>query len=186
MRNFWVRLTREQKYVLSAIIAVVAFGLSVQFVLYPLYEAKKKMEDSLAASRKVVKVLEPLGREYLKWKRDSDAVQAIAAQRPADFTLFTYLERKAAEAGVKNAVRYINPLRSSRIGNLEESSVEMKLEKITLKQLTRFLYFVESPQDLINVRKASINKPKESPEYLNVVLQVVTYRQERESGSQGR
>ena len=186
MRNYWDRLTRMQKHFVSAAIVLAAAALAVQFALFPLYDAKKKMENSLAANRKVVKAMEPLGREYLKWKQAADAVQAITAQRAADFTLFTYIERKAAEAGVRTAVRYINPLKSSQVGAIEESAVEMKLEKITLKQLTRFLYLVESPQELITVRKAAINKAKENPEYLNAVLQVATYRRAEEGRPPGR
>ncbi len=61
----------------------------------------------------------------------------------------------------------MNPLPSAPTGSYEETAVEMKLDKLTMKQLTDFLYLVESPEEMIRVRRISIVKMKESPEYLS-------------------
>jgi hypothetical protein len=45
-----------------------------------------------------------------------------------------------------------------------------------MKQLTDFLYLVESREELVRIRKMSVVKMKESPEYLSVLLQVFTYQ----------
>jgi hypothetical protein len=50
------------------------------------------------------------------------------------------------------------------------------MDKLTMKQLADFLYMVESPRDLIRVRKLSVGKMKESPEYINAQIQVFTYQ----------
>ena len=60
--------------------------------------------------------------------------------------------------------------------SLEESLIDMKLEKITIKQLTDFLYFVESPADLVRIKKIIINKMKENPEYLSAQLQISSFQ----------
>jgi hypothetical protein len=52
----------------------------------------------------------------------------------------------------------------------------MRLDKLTMKQLTDFLYLVESREELVRIRKMSVVKMKESPEYLSVLLQVFTYQ----------
>ena len=41
-----------------------------------------------------------------------------------------------------------------------------------MKQLTDFLYLVESPEEMIRVRRISLVKMKESPEYLSALIQV--------------
>ena len=58
----------------------------------------------------------------------------------------------------------------------EESLIDMKLDKITTKQLTDFLYFAESPADLVRIKKISITKMKESPEYLSAQLQIYSFQ----------
>ena len=52
----------------------------------------------------------------------------------------------------------------------------MKLDKLTMKQLTDFLYLVESPEEMIRIRRISIVKMKESPEYISALIQVFTYQ----------
>jgi general secretion pathway protein M len=100
----------------------------------------------------------------------------MIAKRPPEFALFSYLEKRAGDAGVKTNIRSMNPLKSSRTGAYEETAVEMKMDKLTMKQLTDFLYLVESPEEMIRTRKISIVKMKESPEYLSLLLQVFTYQ----------
>jgi len=51
----------------------------------------------------------------------------------------------------------------------------MKLDAMTIKQITDFLFAVESPRDLVSVRKIAIAKMKERPEYLTMTLQASTY-----------
>ena len=70
----------------------------------------------------------------------------------------------------------MNPLPSAPAGTYEETAVEMKLDKLTMKQLTDFLYLVESPEEMIRIRRLSLVKMKESPEYLSALIQVSTYQ----------
>jgi len=100
----------------------------------------------------------------------------VIERRPPGFALFSYLEKRAGDAGVKTNIKSINPLKSSPEGAYEETAVEMKLDKLTMKQLTDFLYLVESREDLVRIRKMSAGKMKESPEYLSVLIQVFTYQ----------
>jgi len=55
----------------------------------------------------------------------------------------------------------MNSSRGTQSGAFEESLIDMKLDKITVKQLTDFLYYAESPADLVRIKKISINKMKE-------------------------
>jgi len=55
------------------------------------------------------------------------------------------------------------------------SLVEMKLNGITMEQITRFLYRIETSQNMIHVRRLSLNKKEEKEGLLNVILQVETF-----------
>lgn len=186
MKRAWDALTKRQQLAVALAGAAIAGVLLLQFVLLPLHEGRMKMEKSIAANARIARELEPLGREYLSAKQSCDLVRTTATRRSADFTLFTYLEGRANEAGIRSAVMYINPLKPTRIGGLEEVAVEMKLDKLTLKQLSRFLYLVETPEDLIGIKKAAISRMKESPDYLTAVIQVVTYRLAGQGGTDNR
>ena len=70
----------------------------------------------------------------------------------------------------------MNSARGTPSASFEESLIDMKLEKITLKQLTDFLFYVESPADLIKVKKMTINKMKDNPDYLSAQMQISSFQ----------
>lgn len=154
----------------------LVLGLFVQFVAFPIYDARERTKRSIAANEKVLQQLGPLWTEHRILKEGAQAVQQILARRPGNFTLFSYLEKKTGEAGVKQNLKYINPSKASVSGSYEEISVDLKLEKITLNQLVNFLYVVESREDLIALRKIAVAKAKDEPEYLNATIQVATFQ----------
>ncbi len=68
----------------------------------------------------------------------------------------------------------MNSSRGTQSTAFEESLIDMKLDKITIKQLTDFLYFAESPADLVTIKRITVDKMKESPEYLSAQLQITS------------
>jgi len=66
--------------------------------------------------------------------------------------------------------------RGTQTANFEESLVDIRLDKITIKQLTDFLYYAESPADLVRIKRITVSKMKESPEYLSVQMQLASFQ----------
>ena len=54
------------------------------------------------------------------------------------------------------------------------SRVEMKLEAISLEQLTNYLYGIETSQNMVDITKISISKKDKKQGLLTAVLQVET------------
>jgi len=103
-------------------------------------------------------------------------MKSALERRSPDFTLFSFLEREAREAGVRQNIKSMNTTRGMTTGAYEETLVDIRLEKLTLKQLVQFLYYADSPEDAVGVKKITVNKSKESPDYLTVLVQMVTYQ----------
>jgi general secretion pathway protein M len=175
MKTLWNNLTTNQKYYIVAGFIFICGAVLVQFVVMPYFEAKERITRSLATHEKTLADLKILGAEYTELKQKSIRIQEVLSRRPRDFALFSYLERKAGEVGVKSNIKSMNPLKGKVVGPYEETAVDMQLEKLILKQVTDFLYVVESPGELVRIRKVSIQKMKDTPEYLSVFIQVITY-----------
>jgi general secretion pathway protein M len=176
MRHFWNQLTKSQKYIVMAGLMFVGAALFIQFAVVPYFEARQKVRSAIVANEKALQELSVLGAEYGVLRQRSEEIKRLIERRPPGFALFSYLEKRAGEAAVKTNIRSMNPLKSSPAGIYEETAVEMKLDKLTMKQLVDFLYRVESPEEMVRIRRASILKMKESPEYLSVLIQVFTYQ----------
>jgi general secretion pathway protein M len=176
MKQFWEQLTKRQKYTVIAGVVFVTAALLIQFAVFPYLDARQKMRSAINKSEKTLREIAALGVEYGILRQRSEEIRGVIKQRPPGFALFSYLEKRASDAGVKSHIKSINPMKSSTEGAYEETVVEIKLDKLTMKQLTDFLYSVESREDLVRIRKMSVGKMKESPEYLSALIQVVTYQ----------
>ena len=172
-----IKLTKREKfYVISGGVAVVVF-LVVYFVLFPFFDAKAKVKHSIHTSEKTLEEIRTLSAEYNSLKINSENVTKTLSRRTRGFTLFSFLEKEAGRAGIKAHIKYMKPsVATNDDGQYKESSVEMKMAGINMKQLVDYLHFVESSKDLVKIKRISIKKDKADKNFLTVLMQVVTYQ----------
>jgi general secretion pathway protein M len=182
MNYFGDRLSRRQQRALYWGGGAVLVLLLLQFLFFPFIDAKKSVNQAIGNSEKTLGEIKLLAAEYRVLKQHADKIREVLARWPQDFTLFSHLEKIAGLAGVKSNIKYITAVKGGISGPYEELPVEIRLEKITLKQLTDFLYLLESPQDMIRIKNIAISKVKENPEYLAAQIQVVTFQFTKASG----
>lgn len=170
IKNFWDKLDTKQKKLVAGAAIFVCVALILEMVVFPFTEAKEKLDKAIKVNQKKLAEINVLSTEFRILEARTAAMQRAIAMHGADFTLFSYLEKKATQANVRGRIKSMNASRGTQSESFEESLVDMKLEKITIKQLADFLYYAESPTDLVRIKKITVNKMKESPEYLSVQL----------------
>jgi general secretion pathway protein M len=97
------------------------------------------------------------------------------AKRQKDFAIFSFLEELATQSGLKSNILYMKPSVSTQSGFYRESSVELKVDGVTLKQLTQYLYQIESSPQLLKIRKLHIKPRSRSQNLLEATFQVSTF-----------
>lgn len=117
-----------------------------------------------------------LGAEYQAIKKSSQVIDQFLAGRKKGFTLFSFLDRAAGEAEVKDHIKYMKTSTSKGKVPYKESMIEMKLNAITLNQLVGYLYRIESPENVIKIKRISITENKKESGYIDAVLQVLTFQ----------
>ena len=182
MKQLWEQLTKSQKRALTIGLIFVAGTIVMQFAVFPWIDARQKMQASIAANEKTLRELATLGRDYAVLRRSSEAMKKVIEKRLPGFALFSYLEKKANETGLKAHIKSINPLKPTAAGAYEETAVGIKIENLTIKQLADFLYNVESPEQMVRIRRMAIGKMKEAPEYLVADIQVYAYQKPTAEG----
>jgi len=182
MKVFWEKLSKQQQLTVAGGGGLVVVMLLVQLVILPFMEAKETVNQSIRKNEKTLAEMILLARDYQVLKRQAGKIQQALARRPQNFSLFSHLEKIAGDAGVKSSIKSINAAKGSISGPYEELPVDIRLEKITLKQGTDFLYLLESPQDLIRIKKIVVTKMPESPEYLSLQVQAVTLQLTKTAG----
>lgn len=176
MKKFWDNLGAREKLYIVAGTGMVILILLVQFAILPFWEERNRVAKAIDAQEKILNEMNAQLTEFRVFKRDMDSIQRTLASRPPGFTLYSFVERKAREAGVRPNVKSISPARGMSVGIYEEAMAEVNMEKITLRQLVQFLYHAESPPDAVRIRKLTVRKGQESPEYLTAMVQLATYQ----------
>jgi type II secretory pathway component PulM len=176
MKKFWENLGARERFYILAGMGIAILLLLVQFAILPFWEERERVAKAVAAQEKILAEMTSQLAEYSVLKQDMDSLQGAIASRPPHFTLYSFVERKARESGVRSNVKSIHPSRGMSAGTYEETIADVSLEKITTRQLVHFLYHADSPREAVRVRKLTVRKSAESSEYLTVTVQLATYQ----------
>lgn len=170
-----MQLAKREKYLISLAVSVIVLALVIQLGIMPFVEKREQYNNKVTANQKNLQEMVTLRQEYLVLQQGSDILAQRLAKRPKSFTLFSFLEKAAGDAGVKENIKSMKPSASTTKGPFKESLVEMKLERITLGQMVGYLKLVESPDMLVSIKRISIQSNKKETQYLDAILQVLTF-----------
>ena len=172
----WKRMARREKLMVGGLIIMATALLFFSLIVSPLFDSRQRLQKSLAQKQVELQKIRDLQNEYQILQHTSGDIQKRLATRSANFTLFAFIEQQANAAGIKQQINYLKPSEVESTGPLRESRVDMKLQKITLKDLVKFLKGVESYEKVVSVNRISIQEHGKEQGYLNAVLQIVTFR----------
>lgn len=170
-----VKFAKREKYVITIGALLIFFFFLFQLAIFPFFEKREYYQRGILKKEKDLNEISLLSAKYREVKEGASKIERVLAKRDKGFTLFSFLERAAGEARVKDRIKYMRPRQTRGQGIYKESLVEMKLEGVTLDQLVQYLYQVEKPEDFILVKRISINDDKKRPGYLDSIIQVFTF-----------
>ncbi len=174
----WKRLDKREKIMIGGLIVFMLVFFIVFFIFSPILESRQRLQKSLTKKQVELQEIRILEKEYQALQLQSGDIQKRLAKRPGNFTLFSFIEKQATTAGIKEKINYIKPSTVESDGPLQESRVDMKLQQITLENLVTFLKGVESQAKVVSVSRISIQEHGKEQGYVNVVIQIVTFQKQ--------
>jgi len=163
---------REKQMIVFGGCFVVAL-LIYALVVSPYLKAMELMDRRIARKSEELKEVLTLQQEYFRLKEKTKALENMVRSTPG-FSLLSFLENLATKNQVKGQIAYMKPVTTPARERYRESSVEMKLENITLKQLVDYLYGIEESKESIRIKRLNIMKKRETA-FLDVTLQASTF-----------
>ncbi len=169
------RLNKRERYAVLVAAAVVFLFVIIQFVITPIMDRQARLQNRLRQKQTILGEMRSMKLEYEALKRENDRFKQNFSARPRGFTLFSFLDQLAGEAGVKDNIAYMKPSKSRPQNSpYPLSIVELKLEGISIKQLPPYLYKVETSKNMVFIRRISITKTGKEG-LIDAVLQVETF-----------
>lgn len=164
---------RDRLFLLVGGIIVFIF-IILQFAVLPLIDNRQKLRQGIAARENALEEMQELQKRYQDLHRTANTLVDQLGSRPAGFSLFSFLEQNASRTDVKKNIAYMKPSELADDGPFKEIYVEMKLQAISLRQLVDFLQLIESPENVVALKRVSIQENKKQKATLDVILQVVS------------
>jgi type II secretory pathway component PulM len=168
-----IRINPREKKVLVAGGCVVAALLVYLLVISPYMSAMERLDKRISRKAEELEEVSALQKEYFRLRERTKILEDVARSTPG-FSLLSFLENLATRNKIKKQIAYMKPLVTPGNERYRESSVEMKLEGINLKQLVDYLYQVEQSRQPIRIKRLNIAKKKKDA-YLDVTLQASTF-----------
>lgn len=173
--KFNITLNKREKIVVFGAAFVILGFILIQAVVAPVFEKRNALQKRLVARQAVY-------ADILKMREEYSTIQQYAAissrrfeSRPANFTLFSFLDRLAGETGVKSNISYMRP--SSAVAGdsgLKISRVELRLQDVAIKDLAAYLHGIETSNNMVVVKRLSINKSGPQNKLLTAIIQAET------------
>ncbi len=171
-----MKLSRREKYSICLMAGFVIIFVFFQYIAFPLIDKQERLERNVALKNKTLADMLILKSEYETMMKKVELSKIRFEKREQGFTLFSFLDRLAGEAGIKDNITHMKPSRSDQKGSIYKiSTVEMKIQGINLKQLTPYLYQIETSKNMVFIRRLSILKGGKDESFIDAVLQVETF-----------
>ncbi len=166
--------SRERRLVLGAAIILGALAL-LQWVLLPVWNQNRRYERLSARRTLELREMRKLTSLYLTYQGKMAHIERKLVREKDNFSLFTFLERAAVRAGIKDNLLSMKPSQS-KVGEVYiESSVEVKFQAVSMERLVRYLYSIETAEKLLKVKRLQITASPHRPGTVDVTAWVAAY-----------
>ena len=171
-----MRMSKRERAAIWAGVAFIIIFVLFRLVIFPFMDQRERIERVLDANMKNLAEIRTLKAEFEALNRRTDTSKFRFEKRSKGFTLFSFLDRLAGEVGIKENIAYMKPSTTvQKESTYKISMVEMKLNGISMEQITQYLHKIETSKNMVSIKRLSLTKPDEKQQQLNAVLQVQTF-----------
>ena len=170
------KLNKRERYIIMLGVGVAFIIIVAQFIVEPVLNRTEQRKRKLQTKAMMLEQMRQWQAEYDALTQKANFSKSRFRNRPRGFNLFSFMDRLAKESGVKDRIIYMKPTKKVQKNSpYKLSQVEMKLEAITLEQLTNYLYGIETSKNMVDIKKISISKKDKKQGLITAVMQVETF-----------
>jgi general secretion pathway protein M len=166
--------SREKIFVSVALAAILTLALYYLAVL-PIMENRALLRQKIRVKTDTLAKMQDLQSQYNAIVHVHEGAKVRFANREKGFALFSFLDKLAGKAGVKKNIAYMKPsTKTLKDRPFKISSVEMKLQNLSLREVAIYLHTIETSQNNLVIKKLAITKTGKQKGLINAVFQVET------------
>ncbi len=168
------QISQKDKRALTILLTALVIFAFIHFAFSPLIAQRKQLAKKIESKNSGLSKMRAMQNKINQLSLKSNSLEQLVAARPADFSLYAFLEEKCAEAQVKKNISYMKPSESSGDGAIQQVMVKMKLKAIHLNLLVAFLERVESAEHVVALNRIQVDVNEKDRGTLDVIMQVIS------------
>jgi general secretion pathway protein M len=173
-----INLQRRDKLAIAVAGVALLIFLVLQLIIFPIVGGRDKIHKRIISKTEALQEIQAGRAQYLALSQNSSSMDARLNKRPKTFALFSFIDQLAGKSGIKGNISSMKPSTSNvKNSSYKLSSVEMKLNALTMEQLTTFLHGLENPKNVVWIKRISISKADKNEGLLNTILKAETFQQ---------
>ncbi len=155
---------REKVFVFVGVI-VLALLFAWFVLLQPYFETMNNLDRRIVAHRHSLVKVEKMGIQISQLRRQ---LAAVEIKKKGNRPLFSQVESLTEKTGVREQLLSMHPQPATTQGAFRLQAVEIRLEKISLLQLTKLLHAIEYRNGGIQVKSMRVRSRFEDHSILDV------------------
>lgn len=182
VQTLLVRFRRDRITSRERIYLIIGGMTLLGLLLYGIYSGATSYLDRMKGLDRLVRqkeralsTLNQIGKEYAQIKNQFGSLDERIQKDQGKFSLLSFLESLAGTAEVRSRIAYMRPQATTQVDQYRETSVEMKIENVTLDQAVRFLSSIEQAPHVLKIKNLHMRTRYANPQFLDVTFLVSTY-----------
>ena len=168
---------RERIFVATGCTALV-LALLYFAIIAPYSSAMTRLDNQIASRSSQLQEVKSLRTEYLALQQQMSQVEKLLGKRQ-DFSALTYIENLVERTAGRDKLLSMRPQAPKAHGEFTIDSIEIKLEKLALKQMLEFLWGIEAASTPMQVKGLYIKQRFDDRSLLDATMTVTALRRTR-------
>lgn len=144
-------------------------------VLAPFAERYSNLDRMIRQKESQYKDIIQLRGEYLSLTKEYKDLEKAASKTREGFSPLTFMENVSAQARIKDKVVSMKPILAPAGEGYRESSVEVKIERVVLEQIMRYLHIIEGSDYPLRVKALHLKSRFDDPGLMDASVTVSFY-----------
>ena len=153
------------------LLAVVAS----EMIVAPNWNRYSFLKKKIWQSENDLGKMKVLLRRFQKNKILLENIEKRLVREDEDFSLFSFLERAAGHAEIRDRLASMSPTQKDNLGLYRRYEMSIRFDELTMKELVRFLEYLERAPKLIRVDRLRVDRSTRKPGYVKVFAKIITF-----------
>jgi len=175
LKERWQHFSQRERIIVATGGAVIAAVLLFLLIVDPLTASIDKLDRQARRKAKDSQELALVAQEYMAKQARIAKLEQRMPKPPAQFSLLAFMEEATTTAQIRDRIVGMQPQAPLVVQGYQETSVDLRLDGVTLPQILALLVAIEQAPYDVQVHHLQMKPKYDNPVNLDATLKIVTY-----------